>query len=117
MKFNSLSTHGPPVKNHGIPDEVITRALASAKEFFSLPLDKKMDIVNTKTPNFKGYNPLLSSINDPDSAGDMHEGFEFGYEELVPTVNGQIRTSDGAMAGANVWPQELAQFREDELTY
>lgn len=76
-----------------------------------------MDIVNTKTPNFKGYNPLLSSINDPDSAGDMHEGFEFGYEELVPTVNGQIRTSDGAMAGANVWPQDLAQFCEDELTY
>ena len=76
-----------------------------------------MDVVNTKTPNFKGYNPLLSSMNDPDSDGDMHEGFEFGWEELVFKANDEKRVNDGVMAGANIWPQEPTKFREDELTY
>jgi isopenicillin N synthase-like dioxygenase len=33
-----------PVKNHGIPDETIARALAGAKEFFTLPLDTKLEV-------------------------------------------------------------------------
>ncbi|KAJ3558398.1 hypothetical protein NM688_g949 [Phlebia brevispora] len=105
------------VKNHGIPQEVIDGALGAAKDFFSLSEDKKMEIVNTKTPNYKGYNPLFSSSNDPDSDGDMHEGFEFGWEELVPKINDEKRANDGVMAGANIWPDEPVSFREAELTY
>lgn len=75
----------------------------------------QLDIRNT--PNFKGYSSLLSSNNNPDNAGDMHEGFEFGWEELAPKENDEKRVNDGAMAGANVWPAEVPKFREDVLTY
>lgn len=32
------------VKNHGIPKETTNKALAASKEFFSLPLEKKMEV-------------------------------------------------------------------------
>ncbi|RDX48840.1 Clavaminate synthase-like protein [Lentinus brumalis] len=91
------------VKNHGIPEVTIDIALAASKEFFSLPLEKKMELDITKSANFKGYNPILSSNNDPGNGGDLHEGFE--------------RANDGAMAGANVWPADAPGFRESVLGY
>ncbi|KIP03983.1 hypothetical protein PHLGIDRAFT_213895 [Phlebiopsis gigantea 11061_1 CR5-6] len=105
------------VKNHGIPDNTVNSALAASKEFFSLPHEKKTELDITKSPGFKGYNSLLSSNNDPTSMGDMHEGFEFGWEELVSKEHDQKRANDGVMAGANVWPEDLPSFREAALTY
>ena len=105
------------VKNHGISESVIDRALSASKDFFSLPTETKLEIDIRKTPNYKGYTPLLSSNNDPGNAGDMHEGFEFGWEELVAKPNDKKRANDGAMAGANVWPTNLPNFREDALAY
>ena len=32
------------VKNHGIPEDVIENVLSAAKDFFSLPLDEKMEV-------------------------------------------------------------------------
>lgn len=49
--------------------------------------------------------------------GDMHEGFEVGWEELNPKSKDPKRSNDGAMAGANVWPNELPEFREAILKY
>jgi isopenicillin N synthase-like dioxygenase len=77
--------------------------------------EPQLDVRNT--PNFKGYTPLLSSNNDPENAGDMHESFDFGWEELMPKENDEKRANDGAMAGANMWPTEFLGFREDVLTY
>ena len=91
--------------------------MAASKEFFSLPDEKKADLDITKSPGFKGYNSLLSSNNDPMNMGDMHEGFEFGWEELVPKAHDGKRANDGVMAGANVWPEALPSFRTDVLTY
>ena len=71
---------------------------------------------NKKTPNFKGYNPIQSSRNDPQGDGDMHEGFEFGWEPLE--MKGYAgEQADGVMAGANVWPKEPEGFREAVLKY
>lgn len=79
----------------------------------------------TKTPNFKGYSAVLSSNNDPNGAGDMHEGFEFGFEPIHPPaapalVDGATtQEKGGVMAGANAWPREehAPGFREGVLGY
>ncbi|KAH9831352.1 Clavaminate synthase-like protein [Rhodofomes roseus] len=105
------------VANHGIPETAIANALSATKEYFSLPLEAKMELENKKTPNFKGYNPVRSSRNDPLSDGDMHEGFEFGWEALKADDYDGRQAKDGAMAGANVWPREPARFREAALAY
>ncbi|KAI0655414.1 Clavaminate synthase-like protein [Cubamyces menziesii] len=105
------------VTNHGIPEETIQRALSASKEFFSLPLNKKMELDIRKTPNFKGYNSILSSNTDPLNRGDLNEGFEFGWEEIQARDDDEKRANDGVMAGANVWPSDLPNFRESVLSY
>ncbi|KAI0265683.1 Clavaminate synthase-like protein [Gloeopeniophorella convolvens] len=106
------------VSEHGIPEETIASALTSMETFFALPHETKMELDNTKTPNFKGYNAVLASNNDPTGAGDMHEGFEFGWEALhdAPGALDPRRAEDGSMAGANVWP-DVPGFREALLEY
>lgn len=47
----------------------------------------------------------------------MHEGYEVGWEELDPKSGDSKRVNDGAMAGLNVWPDELPYFREALLKY
>jgi len=66
-----------------------------------------------------GYSPLLSGNNNPENAGDLQEGFEFGHEPLeFTTRNNAVRGgNDGTMAGANVWPSALPGFREAALEY
>lgn len=73
---------------------------------------------NKKTPNFKGYNAVLDSNIDPAGAGDMHEGFEFGWEALdeAPGALDSRRMNDGSMSGANVWP-DVPGFRKSLLRY
>jgi len=105
------------VSNHGISEAAVEKALSACKEYFSLPLEEKMELDMKKTPNFKGYNPVLSSNNDPQNGGDMHEGFEFGWEELKAKIDDEKRVNDGVMAGANVWPKHPSGFREAVLTY
>ncbi|KAH9891881.1 Clavaminate synthase-like protein [Cubamyces lactineus] len=105
------------VKNHGIPEETIQKAYSASKEFFSLPLDKKMELDMRKSSAFKGYNALLTSNLDPINRGDLHEGFEFGWEEIQARDNDEKRANDGVMAGANVWPSDIPDFREALLSY
>jgi isopenicillin N synthase-like dioxygenase len=45
----------------------------------------------------------------------MHEGFEFGWEALNDALDAH-RSNDGAMAGANVWP-DVPGFRDALLRY
>jgi len=106
------------VTNHGISEEVIASALESMKTYFALPLETKMELAFSKTQNFKGYNAVLSSNNDPNGSGDMHEGFEFGWEALddTPGAYDTRRSNDGSMAGANLWP-DVPGFRESALRY
>lgn len=65
-----------------------------------------------------GYSPILSGNNDPNNNGDLHEGFEFGWE-LFDSSSDHSTTGkpDGIMAGGNVWPQEVPEFREAALNY
>ncbi|KAL0064287.1 hypothetical protein AAF712_008731 [Marasmius tenuissimus] len=105
------------VKNHGVEEETVGKALSSSKEFFALPMDSKMEIENKKTPSFKGYSPLLSGNNDPNGKGDLQEGFEFGWEAMKETDSGKAQQDQGALSGANVWPSELPAFRVAALEY
>jgi len=90
-----------------------------AKNFFSLPNEAKMEIDSRKTPNFKGYLPLLSGNNDPEGAGDLQEGFQFGWESPNKDDDIDLDKSSGVMAGANVWPSEeqVPRFRQTALEY
>jgi isopenicillin N synthase-like dioxygenase len=103
------------VKNHTVPQDIISKALFGAKRFFALPLEKKEAIDIHKSDNFKGYTALLGENTNPENRGDLHEGFDLGWE----SPDGVGRIDDGVMTGKNVWPQptDLPGFREDVLRY
>jgi isopenicillin N synthase-like dioxygenase len=71
-----------------------------------------------KSSNFKGYTPLLGENTDPENRGDLHEGFDLGWEpEEGSTLSTSGVRNDGAMTGKNVWPEELPGFKSYVLTY
>ncbi|KIJ62668.1 hypothetical protein HYDPIDRAFT_135856 [Hydnomerulius pinastri MD-312] len=104
------------IKNHGIPEEVINTTIGGAKEYFALPLETKMKLDIHGSPNFKGYTALLGENTNPENRGDLHEGFDLGWEPADCTDDSQVR-EDGSMTGANVWPENLPGFRKDVLAY
>ncbi|EGN98192.1 hypothetical protein SERLA73DRAFT_183109 [Serpula lacrymans var. lacrymans S7.3] len=103
------------IKNHGIPENIIEATLSSAKNFFDLPISAKTELDIHKSSNFKGYTALLGENTDPENRGDLHEGFDIGWE--APNGSQLAHRDDGAMAGSNVWPDDLPGFRENLLTY
>ncbi|KAF9265190.1 2OG-Fe(II) oxygenase [Marasmius fiardii PR-910] len=116
------------VKNHTVPTSTIDTLLSHSKTFFDLPLESKMKIENKKSLSYKGYSPLLSGNNDPNSKGDLQEGFEIGWEPLTSSTsdkeNQQTRedveeTGIKSMAGGNVWPSDpgMNEFKTATLEY
>ncbi|BGP54810.1 hypothetical protein JCM8202_003318 [Rhodotorula sphaerocarpa] len=93
------------ISNHGVPQQVLDEAFEQAREFFKMPYAKKMELDNKLGNSFKGYVPLKGENVDPESRGDLHEGFDVGPE------NGAAMSSD--QTSGNVWPsaEDLPQFR------
>ncbi|KAI0265540.1 2OG-Fe-II oxygenase [Gloeopeniophorella convolvens] len=106
------------IKNHGIPESAISGALRVAQQFFALPDASKKELDIHKSTNFKGYTALLGENTNPENRGDLHEGFDLGWEQ---PATGAVRSAaeDGSMAGENIWPDEvtLPGFRAATLEY
>ena len=76
--------------------------------------------IERKKPNRgPGYWPLSSGHSSPESAGDLQEGLQFGWESL--NKDNDVDKSNGLMAEANIWPSEefegVPGFREKVLDY
>ncbi|KAF7299439.1 2OG-Fe oxygenase [Mycena indigotica] len=92
------------LKNHTIQEAVIADTITAAGDFFALPINAKLALDIHKSTNFKGYTALLGENTNPEGRGDLHEGFDLGWEE----------PGNNAMSGVNVWPAEtlLPGFRD-----
>jgi isopenicillin N synthase-like dioxygenase len=97
------------IKNHGVPQEAIDGVFSQTKRFFSLPLEEKMRIHISKSPNHRGYVPLLEENTDPVGKGDLHEAFDCALD--VPADDPDLLAGK-ILYGPNVWPDNLPGFRE-----
>ncbi|KAI1905807.1 hypothetical protein LOZ64_006620 [Ophidiomyces ophidiicola] len=50
------------IKNTGIDEALVLKAIAQAKDFFDLPLEKKMEVEMKNAPSFLGYSKLGNEI-------------------------------------------------------
>jgi len=105
------------IKNHGIPESIVSSEFNAAKQFFDLPENSKQELDIHKSSNFKGYTSLLGENTDPENRGDLHEGFDLGWEPEETSSSTLGARNDGAMTGQNVWPEGLAGFRSSVLAY
>lgn len=102
------------VKHHGVDRATIDAAFAQAENFFSLPLDVKMKIHVGKSPNFRGYTPLLGENTDSTARGDLHEAFDLALD--VPAESASAGGGK-TLYGPNVWPQGIPGFKEALTRY
>lgn len=47
------------IKNHGVPQSILTNVFTAAKQFFVLPLEDKMAIDRNKNVHLRGYTKLM----------------------------------------------------------
>lgn len=101
------------VTGHGINPAVLRRTFEMSQAFFALPLEQKMAVTMTKSPNNLGYMPFEGEHLDPDMPGDLKETFNLGLDMAAddPDILAGV-----PFRGVNQWP-ELPGFRDAMLAY
>ncbi|KAH7884905.1 hypothetical protein F5I97DRAFT_1516838 [Phlebopus sp. FC_14] len=105
------------VKNHGVPQKCVDDLLSALKGYFSLPEATKLKLRWRTLENFKGYKPLLGANVEPGNRGDLHEGFEIGWEKFDENSDDDKTAYERVTSGTNVWPTEPTGFRDAMLNY
>lgn len=57
------------IKNHGIPEDIISETFALLRRFFALNLETKMEAHVQKNRAIRGYEPILETRLDPTTKG------------------------------------------------
>ena len=66
------------VKNHGVPDELIANQYEYVQQFFSLPLEKKLDYEIKGLAGQRGYTSFGREHAKGSDAPDLKEFFQYG---------------------------------------
>ena len=93
------------VINHGVPQSQIDDLFDQAARFFALPDADKLNVSIDNADNHRGYFSVGRENVDPTATVDVKEGFDIGSDA---TLDGR---DDGAMRGANQWPDQPAELR------
>ena len=93
------------VRDHGIPQDLIDRAEAKAKEFFALPEEVKRSYLLPGTGGARGYTAFGVETAKGAQAHDLKEFWHVGRELAAGHRYREVM-------GDNVWPAEVADFRE-----
>jgi isopenicillin N synthase-like dioxygenase len=108
------------VSGHGVSTDVIESAYASARDFFDLPIEKKLSVQRRRPEVARGYNVIadqsLSYSLGVAAPPDLQESITFGPvgEPHSPYF------SQGAGAfhfAPNLWPTEPPDFRTHATVY
>ncbi|PLB50347.1 2OG-Fe(II) oxygenase family oxidoreductase [Aspergillus steynii IBT 23096] len=119
------------IKNHGIPEDLISELHSVTRRFFSLSDDQKMKYYVGKSKKYRGYMPLYSEqptgseVDDPTeqkSMGALSESFDIGYEiagDAQRDPNDALPTDTFSLYGDNQWPGDelVPGLRETYLRY
>lgn len=102
--------------NHAVPSEWVSDVYRVADDFYSLPLEQKLQYDIQRLGRHRGYVAIGDLTADPhdSSAFDWHEGYEISLElpEDDPDyLNGNI------MYGPNLWPSHPSDFRSVVYRY
>jgi isopenicillin N synthase-like dioxygenase len=100
------------VVGHGVPEHLTAGILAVAKRFFALPLEKRLEIENIHSPQFRGY----TSTGHEYTAGspDWREQIDIGPEREPVDADGPAWQR---LIGPNQWPTALPELREATLAW
>ncbi|MBZ9556462.1 MULTISPECIES: 2-oxoglutarate and iron-dependent oxygenase domain-containing protein [unclassified Modicisalibacter] len=101
-------------KGHGVPQPVIERTFDAARQFFALPLEDKLKVDISRSPNLRGYTGLLEENTNAEGLGDLHEGFDIALD--LPADDPDVVAGKFGY-GPNQWPDDLPGFKDALLDY
>lgn len=93
------------VKNHGIPDSIIAKQYEYVQQFFSLPLEKKLNYEIAGLAGQRGYTSFGREHAKGSDAPDLKEFFQYG-QTVAPTDPLKADYPD------NVQVNEIAEFNQ-----
>jgi isopenicillin N synthase-like dioxygenase len=98
------------IKGHGIPDEVISAARATAFQFFkSTEAEKSSVLVSSK---HRGWlKPGAAKMGD-DAKADLKESFIWGHQDSAGHTD-----EDHPLRGKNQWPEFLPGMDQIAMSY
>tara|TARA_Y100001934_G_scaffold279923_1_gene385118 strand:- start:1202 stop:2233 length:1032 start_codon:yes stop_codon:yes gene_type:complete len=102
------------VKNHGVPDTVITDAQRVSGDFFKQTEEVKMLIEVSVSSSNRGYIPLFGEKNSTVTKGDLKETFDMSVEVDQDDPLCQLK---GGLYGPNQWPKYPEEFRTVMMAY
>lgn len=94
------------VENHGVPDSVIAAADGAAREFFGLPLEKKLEVAINSSHH--GFIRVGEAKMYDGARNDLKESFIWGFE---PQAGADV--GDNPFLGPNNWPTFMPELRAD----
>ncbi|SIR98260.1 isopenicillin N synthase family dioxygenase [Williamsia sterculiae] len=90
---------------HGVSRERMHEVIELAREFFALEPDRKNEISQLQSPQFRGYSRLGGELTN--GQVDWREQIDIGPErEVIAGAQGYWR-----LQGPNLWPDAVPRFR------
>ena len=102
------------VVNHAIAQADIDELFRQTRRFFDQPLEEKMKLDAARIQRHRGYIPDGALRAGATGKPDLHEGYEVSME--LP-ADDPDHLAGNIMLGPNVWPNNLAGFREGVYAY
>ncbi len=99
---------------HGVDPKLIGDVVATAKRFFSLPLEEKLKIEMVKSPHFRGYNRAGQERTRGEQ--DWREQLDINTEDK-PAEIGPDTPAWRRLQGPNQWPEALPELKPLLLAY
>lgn len=108
------------IKGHGVSDDLIAQTYGSARAFFDLPKEEKLEVKRNRAEVSRGYNSLadqsLSRSMGILSPPDLQESFNIGPLNAEPDP--YFTEGFGAIHFApNQWPKKPADFHQNAAAY
>ncbi|QUD89122.1 isopenicillin N synthase family dioxygenase [Phenylobacterium montanum] len=98
------------IRNHGVPDEVISAAASAALDFFHLPLEEKQK--SAPKESVRGFNAIGRTTMYGAKNPDYKEYYQIGLE--LPRDDPAVLAGQ-PLRGPNQWPSGMPRF-ETALT-
>ncbi|KAF2099336.1 Clavaminate synthase-like protein [Rhizodiscina lignyota] len=106
------------MKNHGVEQKLIDDQWKIMKEYFAMPLEKKMEHYIYKNKDLKGYEPVHGArLDDTKPRGDRKESFLNSYDPEYDPVPPTLSEASKRMMNLNQWPAEWPEFKEQIMAY
>ncbi|HEX7659842.1 MAG TPA: 2-oxoglutarate and iron-dependent oxygenase domain-containing protein [Pseudonocardiaceae bacterium] len=102
------------VVGHGVPESVTADIFRAAERFFALPLERRLEIENINSPQFRGYTRVGTELTGgrPDWRDQIDIGRERESLVLGPDDPAYLR-----LVGPNQWPSALPELRDMTLAW